>query len=218
MLLNLNSLFASIFKDLRGTSPKMLFKHTPESCHLDITDGYSIQAKFSREECLRIINIGKSHQLHNGTTGSSASDYRRSKICWLPNDNTTGWIYDRLEKCVLEANLRWEIRVYGFGENLQFTEYDEKYQGHYNTHMDLGRDDNMRFRKISIVVHLTDPSEFQGGELILHTAYNALNGRVMENEQGTVTLFPSFLLHKVTPVTKGRRYSLVLWVTGPPFS
>lgn len=196
----------------------MLFKNTPESVHIDITDGYSIARGFTKQECQRIIEIGTQHQLHNGSTGSTDNEYRRSKICWLPHDQSTEWIYERLAKHVCEANMKWEFRIYGFGEHLQFTEYDEKYQGHYNTHMDIATDHNMRFRKISIVVHLTDPSEFEGGRLLLHTSYNSLHGHPMENEQGTVTLFPSFLLHKVTPVTKGKRYSLVLWVTGPPFS
>ena len=66
----------------------------------------------------------------------------------------------------------------------------------------------------SIVVQLTDPSEYEGGDLEILTTENPFWAA---KEKGSCILFPSFCLHKVHPVTKGLRNSLVLWVSGPPF-
>ena len=63
-------------------------------------------------------------------------------------------------------------------------------------------------------IQLTDPKNYEGGELIL---YNNEKGDIVNKEQGTLILFPSFILHEVTPITKGERNSLVSWVTGNNF-
>ena len=69
-------------------------------------------------------------------------------------------------------------------------------------------------RKISIVVQLSDQEDYEGGELELKTSKNSY---VADKSKGSILLFPSFCLHKVRPVTKGKRNSLVLWVSGMPF-
>jgi PKHD-type hydroxylase len=73
---------------------------------------------------------------------------------------------------------------------------------------------NMPVRKLSISIQLTDPNEYEGGELYL---YDDDKGTVMDKTQGTLILFPSYVLHEVVPVTKGTRNSLVTWVTGKQF-
>jgi PKHD-type hydroxylase len=72
----------------------------------------------------------------------------------------------------------------------------------------------MVIRKLSLSIQLTDPKEYEGGELIL---YEDDKGTEMKKEQGTLVLFPSYILHEVKPVTKGERNSLVAWVTGKQF-
>lgn len=69
-------------------------------------------------------------------------------------------------------------------------------------------------RKISVVVILNDPGEFDGGELVLTTSH--VEG-VVEPQRGMVVVFPSFILHKVNPVTRGERWSATAWIEGPPF-
>jgi PKHD-type hydroxylase len=96
---------------------------------------------------------------------------------------------------------------------LQYTEYDESYQGYYDWHMDVGLDQHSN-RKLSLSIQLSDSSEYEGGELQINTGGNT---SICDKSKGSIIVFPSFLLHRVTPVTKGTRRSLVLWVTGPPF-
>ena len=69
-------------------------------------------------------------------------------------------------------------------------------------------------RKLSLSIQLSDPSSYEGGELVL---YVGEEGITVPKEQGKLIAFPSFTLHEVKPVTKGERYSLVAWITGPQF-
>jgi PKHD-type hydroxylase len=73
---------------------------------------------------------------------------------------------------------------------------------------------NGTVRKLSFVIQLSDPKDYKGGELQIHLSDTP---EVMKKEQGTLIAFPSYILHEVTPITKGKRYSLVGWITGKPF-
>jgi PKHD-type hydroxylase len=74
---------------------------------------------------------------------------------------------------------------------------------------------NIPVRKLSISIQLTDPEEYEGGELKLYDGEE--EGVLMDKTQGTLIIFPSYVLHEVMPVTKGTRNSLVTWVTGKQF-
>jgi PKHD-type hydroxylase len=76
--------------------------------------------------------------------------------------------------------------------------------------MDIGPG-NINHRKISITIQLSDPDEYVGGDLELWTGQGQVNA---PRSQGCAVLFPSFMLHRVTPVESGTRKSLVLWVGG----
>jgi PKHD-type hydroxylase len=73
---------------------------------------------------------------------------------------------------------------------------------------------NGTVRKLSFVLQLSDPKDYKGGELQIHLGEEPT---VMKKEQGALFAFPSPTLHEVTAITKGRRYSLVGWITGKPF-
>ena len=97
---------------------------------------------------------------------------------------------------------------------LQFTFYDGNEEGCYKSHIDPLNWTNPHNRKLSFVLQLSDPSEYEGGELKL---YNAYEPTTIKREKGLIVFFPSYTLHEVTPVTKGERYTLVGWVHGPAF-
>jgi PKHD-type hydroxylase len=81
----------------------------------------------------------------------------------------------------------------------------------YGWHQDYG---GTISRKLSMVVQLTDPSEYEGGNLQVFTSEQPKNIR---KQRGLIAVFPSFIVHQVTPVTQGTRQSLVAWVSGPSF-
>ena len=101
-------------------------------------------------------------------------------------------------------------------ENLQLTRYVAP-AGHYDFHMDgngyiLRKEDGLT-RRLSMSVLLNDPSEFEGGDLIFHVGAEPYS---VDMGKGDIIVFPSYNLHKVSQVTKGTRYSLVVWALGNP--
>jgi PKHD-type hydroxylase len=182
---------------------------------------------FTPEECKQIIAYGKNEKYSTkdiasvgGAPGSSkykkAEDlsYRRSKISWLRSDyEETRWIFERITSGIVDINSQFFNFDLDHIENIQFTEYEDTYKGFYGKHIDIAyKSSNMR--KLSFTIQLSDPSEYDGGDLCLYFSDDA---RVMAKDRGILTVFPSFAVHEVEPVTRGTRYALVGWVCGPPF-
>ena len=99
-------------------------------------------------------------------------------------------------------------------EKLQFTEYSADELGCYDQHIDPLVWCVPHNRKLSFVLQLSDPSEYEGGDLKLYTSKEPT---VVTKMKGLAVFFPSYILHEVTPVTKGTRRTLVGWVHGPSF-
>jgi len=144
---------------------------------------------------------------------------RRSRIAWISADEPFGWIYDKLAAVVRRANRHYEFELIGFTEDLQFTEY-EGAGAFYTWHQD-GLDGELACRKLSLVVQLSDPGDYEGGDLELFAMHDdpaaMSEWRAHARSRGTVIAFPAFEYHRVTPLLAGSRRSLVCWVGGPPF-
>jgi len=166
---------------------------------------------FSKEECQTIINIAKNKGLIKGKTRGD-SDVRDSKISWLYPIDDMDWVYRRVTDITLNLNeIFFKFDLFGLNEGFQFTNYEAP-SSKYGKHVD--RAINSPVRKLSISIQLTNPEEYEGGELYL---YDDDKGVLMDKTQGTLIIFPSYVLHEVMPVTKGTRNSLVTWVTGKQF-
>lgn len=167
---------------------------------------------FSPEECKKITDLMPASELRDATVstkGAVDEKTRKTKVKWIGPDPEHNWIFDRLAQLTVSCNdARWGFDLSGFFEQIQLTHYNEG--DFYNWHMDHG-DHQFSKRKLSLVVQLTDPKEYEGGELEFFS-----NGEAMR-DQGTLVLFPSYLYHRVKPVTKGTRKSLVAWVSGQPY-
>ena len=182
--------------------------------YLDKVNSFAWAEKvFTKEECKKIIKIANNKGLIEGTThGKSYKDTRSSKICWLMPGDDLDWAYRKITDIVLDLNSKYfKFDVSGFNEGFQFTNYSAP-SDKYGKHVD--RSEGFIIRKLSLSIQLTDPAEYEGGELWL---YEDDGGALMKKEQGTLILFPSFILHEVKPVTKGERNSLVAWATGKQF-
>lgn len=167
---------------------------------------------FTKAQCESIIKLGKDN-LDFAKVGGGDIDkkVRDSKTSWLnPNENDT-WIFQRITDVILNLNHQFfNFDLWGMAEGLQFTEYSAP-NGCYNFHTDCVYKGVIR--KLSLSVQLSDPNDYEGGEFIIN------NGKemILPKTQGTLFAFPSYALHGVKPVTKGTRYSLVAWITGPQF-
>lgn len=150
---------------------------------------------------------------------------RNSSIVWM-NDP---WIYREILPYVKEANkiCNWNFEYYA-PESCQFTKYSESQ--HYTWHQDSwgkpynkpGDSIHGLIRKLSVTVSLEDGDKYEGGDLEFDIRNNSdstsnIQKSDIARKKGSVIVFPSFVWHRVTPVTSGTRYSLVIWNCGPPF-
>ena len=176
------------------------------------------QPIFTPQQCQLVINKGMSLKKEpasvgmNNPGGGVDPKKRITTISWIPFKEMPE-MYRDIEKTMLQAN----NNHFGFDgmrltEIAQFTHYLTG--GFYDWHMDndvLGKF-QPPVRKISMTLLLSDPSTFEGGELeFMH------EGRTAKLKQGQAIFFASWLQHRVKPVTKGERKSLVMWFGGPPF-
>lgn len=154
----------------------------------------------------------KAGRVGSDTGGAVSTNIRRSNIAWMNNTPETKWVFDKLAYVVSELNADlFHFDLTGFGEPLQLSNYDQSDHGMYGWHVDFGQGVS---RKLSMAVQLTDPDEYEGGNF----EYFA-GGRpnTFQRKRGIIAVFPSYLLHQVTPVVRGSRQSLVAWVSGPRF-
>jgi len=143
------------------------------------------------------------------------TNVRSSRIKWLPQDIEFKSLYDTLADLISQKNKEyWNFDIHTFSEDIQYAEYHAEDKGHYNWHMDLGPD-QASLRKISVTIQLTDPNEYEGGDLEFNQGGEIFG--TAPKSKGSISIFPSYVLHRVTPVTKGVRKSLVVWVGGTHF-
>jgi PKHD-type hydroxylase len=150
--------------------------------------------------------------------GSGVPDpsIRRSDLNWLANTSDSEWVFEKLGHIVSSLNSQFfRFNLTGFGENIQLTNYDSSEHGMYGWHVDMTSNAQSPCRKLSLVLQLSDPVEYEGGVLELQPHNKDVIK--MRKQRGLVVVFPSWTLHQVTPVTQGSRQSLVAWITGPAF-
>lgn len=151
---------------------------------------------------------------HDDASGLDTS-YRSTDVMFLHDTNYFAEIYAKVVNTSLQFNAEQFKYNLTYIESLQYGVYRADDGGKYDMHLDTcARYTSGNTRKLSFTILLNDPSEFEGGELMFHTAQQPF---VAELQKGEMTLFPSFLLHSVAPVTKGIRKSLVGWICGPNF-
>ena len=141
------------------------------------------------------------------------SDEEIEKTAWITPCEDSEWLFRKLTDIIVKVNKDFfNFELHGMLEPLQFTIYDGK-KTKYDAHVD--RVKNSTSRKLSVVVQLSDPKDYEGGCLELFPS--SLEPIEVEKKKGLITFFPSYILHRVKPVTSGKRLSLVIWVHGPSF-
>jgi PKHD-type hydroxylase len=168
---------------------------------------------FTSAELDALIKIGTNAELGRAATfGGSDPKIRDSFVQFLFPNEVTRWVFERLNAVVNAMN----DEFFGFDltsmdQGLQFTRYSAPGE-HYEWHIDRGMLSGTR--KLSLSLQLSDPDDYEGGDLELWFGGEPFKA---SRERGVMTLFPSWAMHRVTPVTQGVRYSLVCWVSGPSF-
>jgi PKHD-type hydroxylase len=182
-----------------------------------INNGYAYANNiFSSEELDSITKIGLDQSLSSVEKPlvgqNSDSGYRICETSFIRSDiDSNQWIFMKLTDVITEINKQYFNFDLDYIQNLQFTSYSVG--GHYGRHTDLANAAE-RPRKLSFVLQLSDMDEYDEGELKI---YYSDEPYIAQKTKGTLTVFPSYALHEVVPITKGTRYSLVGWVCGPCF-
>ena len=181
----------------------------------DSQNYYFFHNGFNKEELNKIEQNISNLPWHTASTADGdKKDNRRSNIKWIPQNEDWFWLYEKLSNMAVEANdTLWKFDLTQIPEQIQYTEYHAPV-GHYDWHADIGPG-ILSKRKVSITVQLSEPDEYEGGNLELFKG-GSMDGPFIQAERSTgcVFLFPSYMMHRVTPVTKGTRKSFVLWLGG----
>lgn len=153
----------------------------------------------------------KDLEIEEATTFGGASKARKSRIAWINEEDgaTLRHLYafskDFAEVTGIEIMCRADV---------QYTEYHASEGGKYDWHHDVDWNSMTGWdRKISLTVQLSDPDEYEGGDFVMEDGQEPLPE--WYKEKGTVLAFPSYIAHRVLPVTSGVRKSLVAWFEGP---
>lgn len=136
---------------------------------------------------------------------------RKSSVIPIYPEMKTNWIFEKMMNIIFQANQYYFFDLNGFFEPLQLAEYGEG--DFFDWHLDFGTGPTSN-RKLSLTVQLSDSNEYEGGDLEFQINQNSVKA---PRTQGTVVVFPSFIMHRVTEITKGKRRSIVGWVSGPPY-
>ena len=189
---------------------------------------YFINA-INKETVKKIITACQKLKLEKGVTFDKNKEWRNSDTSFIDDK----WIYDVLNPFIHTANRNsdWNFE-WDWNEQCQFTKYSKNqfYKWHVDTNI-IPYDENYpnpnfrnKIRKLSLTLQLTDPSEYEGGDFQFKWLNYEKNGNsakiVTVNKAralGSIIIFPSYIWHRITPITKGTRLSLVNWSLGKPF-
>lgn len=180
---------------------------------------------FTPEELNKVIQYCDKLQLGDARVGGTAQDAngefsssRKSKVSFFQINDTNAWIFNRLQGAATYLNNEcFRYDLVGF-DTVQYTEYRDS-NDLYDFHVDcwMGQNvpaDHVFPRKLSCSLVLSGPEEYSGGQFeVMHSSQPT----EIQQRKGRLIAFPSYMLHRVKPVFKGTRKSLVVWIKGPMF-
>jgi PKHD-type hydroxylase len=172
---------------------------------------------FSSDECQRIVALARAGKFHDAALiGSRQADaVRLAQTSWLNEEGAAEWIFSRLLEAFAKSNREhFDFKLDQFSERMQVAWYDAKSNAFFDWHSDVGMSALSNRRKLTMVVQLSEADNYLGGELETNS-----DGHIRAASRciGSALVLPSFVLHRVRPVTCGNRYSLTLWSHGPAF-
>ena len=182
------------------------------------------EAGVDDESVEKINKLAELFPLNEAQTGhvldpnsGSRKDVRSSKIRWIDKKHNDALsLVQMLHKLFEDANNAAFGVDWRYINDIQHTLYEAKDKGHYNFHIDTFFEAPVKFhRKLSMTIQLSDSKDYEGGDFKFYDPIVESPDPDKLRAKGTVLVFPSFLPHAVTPVTKGERKSLVVWADGP---
>jgi PKHD-type hydroxylase len=155
--------------------------------------------------------------LEQARLNSGASSIRTTRVAWVQRNAETEALHRDMEAIVLRLNAElFRFELTGL-TTLQYAVYEDDQSGFFDWHNDYGRnrdDPGQEPRKITMSLQLTDGAAYDGCDLEIRAAHPV---DIAPRERGSLVAFRANALHRVTPVTRGRRKALVVWAAGPEF-
>lgn len=178
---------------------KSLFDHIPNA--------------LTPDEIERVVSLSLSRPFEVGTqhhTTPLQAPIRNCSMMWLEED----WLADKLLRRARDINEKqFQFRLSQSIE-MQLVQYRGAKKEHYDWHQDIDWSGQTDLdRKLSLTIQLSCPSSYIGG----HLEFDSFTTTADLKQKGSLTIFPAYLRHRVSPVTKGHRIALVAWVKGPPW-
>jgi PKHD-type hydroxylase len=200
----------TLFTPVDPTSPEKDWRDEPEDFRLVV----EVPGMLDSDQCDVLLDyvakVGQEPGLVGTDQGGAQvnAEVRRVRQTKVPRTPETAWIYDQLTRAIDGCNRQdFGFDLRDFNEDLMIVDY--RSGDFYDWHLDVGR--GASSRKLSVSVLLSSPDEYEGGAL-------AFPGADFDRvPRGGAVVFPSFLLHGVQPVKRGRRCALLAWVGGPRF-
>lgn len=173
---------------------------------------------FTDQECDAIIQIAKDSYATSASVGGMsqgrvAKQIRSAEIYEVTNNDANRWIFEKVAKAVSVSNAtHFKYEISHIPGAIQLIHYpsDADVPGHYDWHVDAGPG-HPATRKISFTAQLSDPSAYTGCDLVVDDHGNKIQA---VRDRGSISLFPSYMPHVVTPIEFGDRYALVVWIHG----
>lgn len=178
---------------------------------------HAIPDAFTKSECDVILKAICDAPTDDALLVGRTKDHnlRKSQLVWTDDVVGTEWVMGRLIDLVRDANRdQFAFDLSEFAESPQVAIYKSSDSGHFSWHSDIGQGAAAARRKLTLVVQLSDAGAYEGGDLDIMPGAQTLTAN---RAQGCVSIFPSFTLHQVTPVTRGTRFSMTVWAHGPAF-
>ena len=164
----------------------------------------------SGAECAEIARLGENGSPVTAGLTRPIEGYRKGGTRLLPLTSESKWLYERVRTLLLQVNQWYRYEITAMVDSLLYCEYPVN--GQFEWHVDCGETPTST-RKISLSLQISDPTDYDGGGLEF-----AHYGELKESRRvGTAIAFPAFVHHRVAPVTRGMRRSLVAWAHGPVF-
>jgi|KBSSwiStaDraftv2_1062776.scaffolds.fasta_scaffold740686_2 PKHD-type hydroxylase len=150
-------------------------------------------------------------------TGNGVNSIRTTQVAWVRRNDQTEDLYLRMEAVVLRLNAEHFRADLSGLSTMQYAVYRESDSGYFDWHSDYGRDrkdPGQEPRKLTLSLQLSDGESYEGCDLESRAVWHQ---DVAPRERGTLVAFRSTVLHRVTPITRGLRKSLVIWAAGPEY-
>jgi PKHD-type hydroxylase len=178
---------------------------------------------FTSQECDEVIQTGELFEFMKAGIGEAVGDdavdeeYRKTNITWIQPEEEHKWIFERIHEITAKVNFdKFQLDLRRF-DAYQYSKYEVG--SFYKWHRDISNvpTPNGLYRKLSVVLMLSEPEEYAGGDLVLCTSGSFEDTKRIKLNKGDIVFFYSTTPHTVEPVTEGSRLTLVTWCLGEKF-